>query len=270
MKRFEAIIRDIKSVKIQGATNIAKAGIEAFLISPTKKTAKKILETRPTEPALQNIIKILLKSKNSNKTAKKYIRYLENSNKKIAISGAKLIKNNMSVFTHCHSSSVMGILKYAKKQNKNFIVYSTETRPLYQGKKTAKELAKANIKVIYLPDLAAPDIIKKCDIFLFGSDAFLPKKIINKIGTNMLAEVAKKQKIPCYSCGSSLKFTNKIKMEKRNPKEVWDEREKNIKVLNPAFSEVNEKHITGVISEYGVLPYKNFIKLAKKNIKNIL
>ena len=59
MKRFDKILKDIRDIKIQGATNVAKAGIQAFLLKPTKQSAKQILSTRPTEPALQNILKIL-------------------------------------------------------------------------------------------------------------------------------------------------------------------------------------------------------------------
>jgi len=50
--RLNKILSDIKSIKIQGAENIAKEGIKAFFLLPNKKTAKKIIETRPTEPLL--------------------------------------------------------------------------------------------------------------------------------------------------------------------------------------------------------------------------
>ena len=40
MDKFSKICEDIKSVKIQGATNIAKAAVEAYCISPTKSSIK--------------------------------------------------------------------------------------------------------------------------------------------------------------------------------------------------------------------------------------
>lgn len=266
-KRFGKILRDIKSIKIQGASNIARKGIEAFLLFPDKESAKKILSQRPTEPFLQNAIHFLLNSENPKEAAKKYIKYACEADKKISVYGASLVKNNMNIFTHCHSSTVVSILKYAKKQGKKFTVYNAETRPLSQGKLTAKELAKAGIKVIYLPDPAAEDALLKCQLFLFGADAYLKRKIINKTGTNMLCEIAKSHNIPRYSCGISLKYANNIKLETRSGKEVWDERSRNITIFNPAFSALNRKYVSGVVSEFGILKYRQFIKKAIKNIR---
>ena len=278
--QFDKILSDIKSVKIQGAENVAKAGIKAFLLEPTKKSAKKILKTRPTEPLMQNTIKILLKScpryqwvrrvARPRLTTKKILKDLKNSHRKIAKFGAKLIKNEMNIYTHCHSSTVIDILKYAKKkQKKRFVVYTTEVEPLLQGRMTSKDLAKTNIKVIITPDLAAEQSLKKCDIFLFGADAFTKTELANKIGTSTLVKLSKLYKIPRYSCGVSLKFTKKIKIEERSSREVWDEREKKIEILNPAFDKTKLKMLSGIISEFGILTPKKFVKRAKEKLKNI-
>lgn len=267
-KRFDKLVEDIKSVKIQGANNIAIAGINAYLLFHTKENLKKIFLARPTEPLLQNCLNILEKSKNKKQTAKKLINYIKDSNDKIAKAGSKLIKEDMNIFSHCHSSSVMEILKLAKKQKKNFVVYTLEVEPLLQGRITAEELAKNGINVIVFPDLAAEAVVRRCNLFLFGADAFLKKGVVNKLGTSMLAHLAKENNLPVYSCGDSLKYTKKIKIEKRSGKEVWDERNKNIDVENPAFDLTKKKLLTGVISEYGILPYKEFIKKAKKTVKN--
>jgi len=267
MKRFNKILEDIKEVKIQGAENIAKAGMKAFLLNPNKNSAKKILLTRPTEPLMQNSIKLLLKSKNQARQAKKILLYLKKSKSKISKAGSKLVKKDMNIYSHCHSSTVIDILKSAKKLGKDFVVYTTEVEPLLQGRKTALELNKSKIKVIVAPDLAAEQTLKKCDLLLFGADAFLKKGVVNKIGTSILCKIAKENHIPAYVCGVSLKFTKKIKMEIRKQNEVWQNNHKTIEVFNPAFDFVKKKLITGVISEFGILSYKEFIKLAKNNLK---
>lgn len=269
-KKFDKILADIKSVKVQGAENVCKAGIKAFLLSPDKISAKKILEVRETEPLLQNAIKILLKSKDKESTAKKFITNLEKSHTSIAKKGSKLIKNNMNIYSHCHSSTVMDILKYAKKINKkNFTVYTTEVEPLLQGRKTAKDLAGSKIKVVIAPDLAADELMKKCDLFFFGADAYTKSFAVNKIGTSTLTTLAKSHKVPIYSCGVSLKFTKKVKIENRSSKEVWNERNKNIEVENPAFDKTKIVRLTGVISEFGILKPKQFVKKAAGNLKNL-
>jgi len=269
-KRFNKILADIKSVKIQGAENIAKAGIKAFLLQPTKSSSKKIIAVRPTEPLLQNAIKLLLKSKQPKKTAKNFLSNLKKSHETITKKGAMLIKNNMNIYTHCHSSTVMDILKYAKKKRKkDFIVYTSEVEPLLQGRTTAKDLAKSKIKVIISPDLAAEQSLKKCDLFLFGADAFTKSIVANKIGTSTLVNLAKDHNVPRYSCGVALKFTNKVKIEKRPSREVWEIDNKKIEVINPAFDKTNNKNLSGIISEFGILTPKQFVKKAKKKLKRL-
>jgi len=264
--RFNKILKDIKSVKIQGAENVAKAGIKAFLMSPTKSSAKKILATRPTEPLMRNAIKLLLKSKKPKATADKFLKDLKKAHETTVKKGAMLIKNDMNIYTHCHSSTVIDILKYAKKKRKkDFIVYTSEVEPLLQGRMSANSLAKAKIKVLIAPDLAAEESISKCDLFLFGADAFTKNIVANKIGTSTLTRLAKNHHVPRYSCGVSTKFTKKIQIEKRPSWEVWDRRDDKIKVLNPAFDKTKMKEITGIVSEFGVLTPKQFVKKVKKH-----
>ena len=268
VKHFNKILADIKSVKTQGAENIAKAGIKAFLLSPTKSSAKKIIATRPTEPLMQNAIKLLLKSQNPKKTAEKFLSNLKKAHNTTSKKGAQLIRKDMNIFTHCHSSTVIDILKYAKqKRKKKFVVYTTEVEPLLQGRQTAKDLAKAKIKVIIAPDLAAEHSLKKCDLLLFGADAFTKSIVANKIGTSTLVNLAKSHKVPRYSCGVSKKFTNKVKIEKRPSREVWQDNNKTIEVINPAFDKTKLKNLSGVISEFGILSPKQFAKKAKQPSK---
>jgi translation initiation factor 2B subunit (eIF-2B alpha/beta/delta family) len=260
---FDKIVSDIQSIKIQGATNVAQAGVEAYLKCPTRKCAKKILSTRPTEPLLQNFIARLRKSKDAKKTGKELFSYLDSSRKKIAKEGAKLIENNMKVFTHCHSSSVIEILKEAKRQKKKFHVYTVEVEPLLQGRMTAKELAKSRIKTTIGPDLAAEQLLGKCDLFLFGADAFTKNKIVNKIGTATLCKLAKLHGVPRYCCGSSMKYTDKVRVERRAGREVWKDNKEEIEVVYPAFDKTSWKLVSGVVSEFGVLGAKGFLKKIK-------
>lgn len=263
IKEAKKIISEIKSVKIQGADNIAKAGIKAYLLDPNEKNLNEIISARPTEPLLQNSLKIISTSQSEKKTAQKIIRFIDSSREKIAQEGAKLIKDGMVIFSHCHSSNVLGILKEAKKQGKTFTVHTLEVEPLLQGRITAKELSKAGIKVTLFPDLAAEQAIKEANLFLFGVDAFTKNGLANKIGTTLLCRLAKRRGIPRYACGNSLKFTKKLKIELRSAKEVWDVKDKNIKIKNPAFDFVPKNLLTGIISEIGILEPKEFIKKSK-------
>jgi ribose 1,5-bisphosphate isomerase len=268
-EKFDQICKDIKSIKIQGAENIAKSAFFAYKLVPKRSSIKKLSELRPTEPMLFNVLKIADKLSYNNLTEK-----LEENQEKINKAVFKLIKNNSIVFTHCHSSSVIKSLIYSHKKKKKFEVYNTETRPLFQGRKTAKELAKAGIKVTMFVDSAAQIALtssqdkeentKPVDLVFIGSDAITKKGVINKVGSGMIAEIARLNKIPVYIVSDSLKFSNmSVKMEQRNSREVWSNHHINIK--DPAFELVKKEDIRGIISEFGTLSYDKFLKQVRSN-----
>ena len=264
-KKFNEIVQDIGDIKIQGARNIAKKALYAYFLIPTKKSRKKLLSLRPTEPLLRNVL-----NRAKEKSYNEIMGYFNNTQKKINQFVLKIIRNNDVIFTHCHSSTVSNALIYAKKKGKKFEVYATETRPLYQGRKTIMEMRKAGIKATFFIDSAAQVALtgkqktKKATKFFIGADALLKDGIVNKIGSNMFARIAYENKIPVYIFAGSWKFTSRpVKMEQRSFKEIWKKAPSKIKIKNPAFSFVPKKHIKAVVSEFGVLPYDKFLKKFK-------
>jgi len=260
-KRFNKIVEDIKKVKIQGARNVAKAALYACSLYPggclIHPEAKRKLESaRPTEPMLTNTLH------NYDKLGyKKTLEHFDEAQKKINSAVFKIIKNKMIIYTHCHSSNVVKALIYAKKRGKKFEVFNTETRPLFQGRKTAKELGKEGIKVTMFADSAMEEAISKADLIFIGSDAILNSGVINKVGSELIGEIANLRRKPMYVIADSWKFSPKhVKIEERDFHEIWARVPKNIKVENPAFEFVHKKHIRGIVSEYGLLSFDKFIK----------
>ena len=267
-KRFEKILSDIKSVKIQGARNIAKAALYAYHLNPTDEARKKLLNARPTEPMLFNVMNRI-----KTQSHEKILYHFDEAQEKINPAVFKVIKNRDVIFTHCRSTNVLNSLFYAKKKGKKFEVYNTETRPLFQGRKTAQELKKHGIKVTMFVDSAFGVALmkeqgtKKTNKIFIGADALLKNGVINKIGSGVIAKIAKLEKIPLYVIADSWKFSkDNIPAEQRNLNEVWDKVPKNIKLKNPAFEFVPKENITKIISELGVLNYREFVRrLEKKN-----
>ncbi len=270
MKDIDSVIKDIKSLKIQGSEAVALSSVEALKKAIKSDPGKlreysgKLICTRPTEPFLRNCISYI--QNNSTKGGEEIlgscdyvIDHIKNSQKLIADIGENKIQDGMSIFTHCHSATVMSILKMAKDKGKDFVVYNTETRPVFQGRVTAKELADYGIKVNYMVDSAGRIGIKKADMVMIGCDAITSEgRVINKIGSELFAEIARRYDVPFYSCADSWKldpasvFGFDEEIEQRNPHEVWDNSPKNITILNPAFEIINSDLITGIISEIGV------------------
>jgi len=263
--QFNKIARDIQEVKIQGARNIAKAALKAYSLIPTKSSKKKLLSLRPTEPMLENVLDLAEKGRH-----REAVEHFNKAQNIINKNVFKLIKNNDIIFTHCHSTNVVNALIYSHKKGKKFQIVNTETRPLFQGRKTAKQLKKAGIKVTMFVDSALDIILsgeqgnKKPDKIFLGADALLKNGVINKIGSNLIAEVAKEEKVPVYIIADSWKFTkSKIPIENRKLNEVWNKAPKNIRIKNPAFEFVYKKYIKGIVTELGLMSYDEFLKKVK-------
>ena len=265
-KRFQKILDDIKKVKIQGARTIARKALEAYFLVPTKKSRQLLVSARPTEPMLE---KVLREAKS--KSYEEIVLHFDSSQEKINSYVFRLIKNKDVIFTHCHSTNVVNALIYAKKHGKNFEVYNTETRPIFQGRKTSLELSKAGIRVTQFVDAAAMIALtksqgtKKADKVFLGADALVKEGIINKIGSGMFSRIAYENRIPVYIIADSWKFTpKKVPFENRKLNEIWDKAPKNVRIKNPAFEFVPKKYIRGIVSELGILKYREFVKKAEK------
>ena len=269
--RLNKIFRDIKTIKIQGASNIAKSALYAYSLSPISKTKKKLLSLRPTEPMLANVLNKLDKN-GGNK--EKILSHFQLAQEKINNHVLKIIKNNDVIFTHCHSTNVIKALINAKKKGRRFEVYNSETRPLFQGRKTASDLSKAGIKVTTFIDSALRIALigeqnnKKIDKIFFGADVILSNgDVVNKVGSGLIAEIAKDNNIPVYIIADSWKFSkNKVSLEQRNFKEVWNKAPKDIKIKNPAFEIIDKKYIKAIISEISISSPDLFIKEIRKSI----
>lgn len=262
LKKFNKILLDINAVKIQGAKNIAKAALVAYFLIPGKNSIKKLISGRPTEPMLKNVLSKVSNLEEGNNT-KEIFNHFEQAQSKMNEYTTKIIKNNDIIFTHCHSTNVSRALIYAKKHGKKFSVYNTETRPLFQGRKTALELEKSGIKVTMFIDSAVDVALsdKKVKKIFLGADALIKKGVINKIGSKTIAEIALIHKIPVYIIADSWKFTkDNVPIEERKLNEVWDKAPKKIKIQNPAFEFVPKKYIKKIISELGILNYGEFLK----------
>jgi len=183
--------------------------------------------------------------------------------------GAKLIPDGASVLTHCHSSTSTGALIEAKRQGKDLKVVCFETRPRYQGRKTAAELAKAGIDTTLTVDGAMTLFMKKADMCLVGADSITSRgDLINKIGTSTLAHIARMHDVSFYCAAELSKFSPKTifgereEIEERDPSEVWDRRPRRLRIRNPAFEATAAKYVSGYVTEVGVIPPQSFLPLA--------
>jgi len=277
----------IRKLEVQGARNVAIAAIQSVeeLAKATKAETRKefmkelseakatLFASRATEPLMRNAVRwIISQVENSGKeevaalakvvssSSSKFLKNLEASKECIAEIGAKRIRDNMVVFTHCHSSTVTHLLRKAKEEGKTFEVVCTETRPVFQGRITAKEMLALGVKTTFIVDSAARSFMRNADLVIVGADAITSEgNVINKIGTGTVALLAHEARKPFYVVTELLKFDPATvcgeyeKIEERSPDEVWKGAPEKLSIRNPAFDVTRRNFIHGVICEEGII-----------------
>ena len=190
--------------------------------------------------------------------------------------GLTLVKLGDGILTHCNAGQ-LATSKYGtatapiylgEERGYHFHVFADETRPLLQGARlTAFELQSSGVDVTLICDNMSATVMKNgwvnavfvgCDRVAANGDA------ANKIGTSVVAAVAKYYGVPVYICAptSTIDLNTptgaEIKIEQRPAEEVtemwYKERmaPEGTKVFNPAFDVTDHELIAGIVTEYGV------------------
>lgn len=260
-------VKKIKSVEIQGAKEIAIHSLKFLRDFCNKKgfgkefrhAARELERARPTAVVLHNCLEIVRKEK-SVESIDSLIKILEDVNKDIVANGMKLFKKKgYTILTHCHSDEALAIIKKLKSSGKSISVIATETDPLEQGVKTAKELARSRVPVTLIIDSAVAHFMPEIDVVVVGTDAMRKEGVVNKIGTKLYAIAAHAHKKPFYVVGNTMKLDRrkKFEIEERAIKEVYRElttsdRLKGVKIRNPAFDVTPWKFVSKVVTDEGV------------------
>ena len=202
--------------------------------------------------------------------------------RKIGEYGLSLIKPGCGILTHCNAGSLAtrmygtatAPIYLAHEKGYDIKVYADETRPLLQGARlTAYELANAGIDVTLLCDNMCASLMRsgKINAVFVGCDRVAANgDVANKIGTSVVATVAKRYDIPFYVCAPTSTIDPKtptgddIVIEQRDPDEVttmwYKERmaPEGINVYNPAFDVTDHELITAIITENGIFREYDF------------
>ena len=198
------------------------------------------------------------------------------ANQAMGTYGAALLPDVCTVLTHCNAGALataghgtaLGVIRSAVNAGKRINVFADETRPFLQGARlTAWELLQDNIPVTLLTDNAAGWAMQKglIDAVIVGADRIAANgDVANKIGTYMVAVLAKQHNIPFYVAAplSTVDMTIPnglhIPIEMRDRNEVlgygevqWAPSE--VDVFNPSFDVTPAHLITAIVTEKGVV-----------------
>ncbi len=197
-------------------------------------------------------------------------------NRAMGAYGAALLPDGARVLTHCNAGALatagwgtaLGVFRSAVEAGKKISVIADETRPFLQGARlTAWEMVQENIPVTLITDNMAGYMMAhgEVDAVVVGTDRVAANgDVANKIGTYMVAVLAKRHNIPFYvACPLSTIDLNiasgkDIPIEERSVDEVKGFRAthwaaEGVKIRNPSFDVTPAELVTGLITEKGVV-----------------
>ena len=209
----------------------------------------------------------------------------------IGENGLSLVKPGDGILTHCNAGQ-LATCKYGTATAPNYLgqergygfrVFADETRPLLQGARlTAYELYSAGVDVTLICDNMSAMVMKNgwVNAVFVGCDRVAANgDVANKIGTSVVATVAKRYGVPFYVCAPTSTIDlntatgEDIKIEQRPAEEVtqmWYQEPmapEGVKVFNPAFDVTDHELITAIVTEHGIAraPFEDSLaKLCKK------
>ena len=293
-ERFNRIASGIENMSIRGAGRIARYAVlglqavaeeskakngEAF-VKELKAASMRLLSTRPTAVSLANSIRYLMHRVNKAAqegasleelrsmaiaAARDFIKESNQAVERIGEIGSRRIRNGDVLLTHCQSNAAAATMKTAWKKGKRFSVYVTETRPRFQGRKTASILAEVGIPVTLIVDGAARHFMNEIDKVIVGADAIAANgALINKIGTATIAALAHEARTQFIVASETYKFSPEtaigelVTIEERDGAEVIPKalmkKFRKISVRNPAFDVTPPEYIDLIVTERGIIP----------------
>ena len=290
-------------MEVQGATNVALTALNAVVdhlkslddrgrdtvLHEITEAKEFLFASRETEPFMRNAVRFVewsLKHREwtpsgfpglVQEVSDEFVEAFRDARRKITEVGSKRITDGSRVLTHCHSSAVSEILRTVKENGVDFELFLTETRPRYQGRITAREMAEVGVDATMIVDSAVRTFLNRVDIVLVGSDAITSEgNVINKIGTSLIALAAQEARTPFYVATELFKFDPQTIqgdleiIEERSSDEVWTDPPEGLTIRNPAFDITRREYIHGIICEEGVIAPHSVVEAVRRRYHWIL
>jgi methylthioribose-1-phosphate isomerase len=207
------------------------------------------------------------------------------ANRAMGKHGAVLLRDGSRILTHCNAGALataghgtaLGVIRSAIESGKHISVIAGETRPFLQGARlTAWELGQDGIPVTLIADNTAGHLMSRgeVDAVIVGADRIAANgDVANKIGTYMVAVLARRHGIPFYVAAPlstidvKLASGDAIPIEERGPAEVrgFGDQEwapPGVAVRNPAFDITPAALVSALVTEKGVIREPDREKIA--------
>ena len=288
--------RAIRRLCVRGAPNIGVAAgyalaVEALRLPDARlesglvRAARTLITARPTAVNLARAVRRVMAATGREsrpeairRAAERTARCIEDEevagSLAICRHGAKLVTKEARILTICNTGplagvgmgTALGVVIEAHRRGKKPRVFACETRPLLQGARlTTLELLRAGVDCTLIVEGAAATVMPDCDMVIAGADRIARNgDTANKVGTRMLAHLARAYRKPFYIAAPGSTFDpdcrdgSAIVVEERGPEEVrrfgaCRAAPPAVKAFNPAFDVTPGRLITGFVTEQGIV-----------------
>ena len=294
----DAVIDAIARLAVRGAPAIGVAGAGAVWLAALetpddgfetrfRRTCERIADARPTAINLRFAVErsrdiaLLAKSPDdarvrAREAAESLLEQESAASRAMGRWGSSLIAHGERVLTYCNTGwlattgdgTALSAVYAAHNEGKNIEVFACESRPLLQGARlTAWEMVRAEIPVTLLCDNSVGILMARggVDRVLVGADRIARNgDTANKIGTYMVAVLAKRHGIPFHVVAPATTFDRRIKDGRGIPIEERDESEvltlrgvpvaaPGARAFAPAFDVTPAELITSIVTERGII-----------------
>ena len=263
----EMVVRGAPAIGCAAAFGVVLGGKDSFEV---------LAKSRPTAV---NLFWALERMKRAGNPKAEAIAIFEEdlaANRAMGAHGAALIPKGARILTYCNTGALatsghgtaLGVIRSTFERDKGVTVIACETRPYLQGARlTAWECMQEGIPCTLVTDNMAGHLMAKgeVDVVIVGADRIAANgDTANKIGTYMVAVLARRHGLPFYVAAPTSTFDPKtadgtaIEIEERPGQEVTGYRgvrwaPEGVKVRNPAFDVTPADLISGIVCEKGVI-----------------
>ncbi len=238
-----------------------KHSVESEFKSELRSISTTLSNAQSQMAALTNITRLII-SASDRLTSNEVCPYIATLRKKVddasartASQAAALIAKGHSYATLSQSEFVIKTFEAAARENRFATVYVMESRPLFEGRQTARSLKAIGHEAILVSDASIGFFINKINAAFVGADAILfDGTIVNKIGSLALAAACKVMNKNFYVVTSVLKFDHEkgeadFVNKEESPHEIYANPEFDVK--NVYFDMVRSDLITSILTEAG-------------------
>jgi methylthioribose-1-phosphate isomerase len=264
----------IRGMAVRGAPAIGCAAAFGIALEPNDASYDILAKSRPTAVNLFWALERMRRAKDKRAEAEAMFAEDVAVNRAIGANGAKLIPQGARILTYCNTGALataghgtaLGVIRSAR--DKGVSVLACETRPYLQGARlTTWECLQDGIPCTLVADNMAGFLMSRgeVDLVITGADRIAANgDVANKIGTYMLAVLARRHRLPFYVAAPLSTFDAKtadgaaIPIEERGADEITGYRgvrwaPEGIRVKNPAFDVTPAELVTALICEKAII-----------------